>query len=104
LSFISILLILVGRNSCYGIAVLAWIFFASNCRGHNYALLLTSSAILGFTLLPIIPATIVNSVECVYPVPEDIALGLLYISANTLAILMTFIGQVGTPYHCIPSD
>jgi len=81
-------------KSSYGIALLAWIFFASNCRAHNYALLLSSSAILGFTLLPVIPSTIVNSVECIYPLSEDIALGLLYICANTLAIAMTFIGQV----------
>jgi hypothetical protein len=75
-------------------AVLAWIFFASNCRADNYPLLLASAAILGFILLPIIPSTIVNSVECAYPSSEDIAVGLLYVCANTLAIPMTFIGQV----------
>ena len=43
--------------------------------------------------LPVIPSTIVNSVECAYPVPADLAVGLLYVGANTLAIGMTFIGQ-----------
>lgn len=40
-----------------------------------------------------VPATIINSVESSYPVREDLAVGLLYISANVTAIAMTFIGQ-----------
>lgn len=39
-----------------------------------------------------------NAVECAYPVSEDLALGLLYIGANTMAIAMTFIGQVLLAY------
>jgi hypothetical protein len=35
-----------------------------------------------------------NAVECAYPVSEDIALGMMYAGANTLAIAMTFIGQI----------
>jgi FLVCR family MFS transporter 7 len=78
----------------YTISFGAWVFFASNCRKDNYGLLLASAGLLGFTLLPIIPSTIMNAVECVFPLSEDIALGLLYASANTMAIFMTFIGQM----------
>ena len=81
-------------KSVYTISFGAWVFFASNCRKDNYGLLLASAGILGFTLLPVIPSTIMNAVECVFPLSEDIALGLLYASANTMAIFMTFIGQV----------
>lgn len=81
-------------KSVYSVAVGTWIFFASNCRKDNYGLLLVSGGLLGFTLLPVIPSTIMNAVECAFPLSEDIALGLLYASANTLAIVMTFIGQV----------
>ncbi len=42
----------------------------------------------------VVPATIVTSVECSYPAPEDASVGLLYMVANTTAIAMTFIGQV----------
>ena len=35
-----------------------------------------------------------NSVECAYPLPEDLVVGLLYVGANTMAIAMTFVGQV----------
>lgn len=35
-----------------------------------------------------------NSVECAYPVAEDLAVGLLYVGANTFAIPTTFIGQI----------
>ena len=80
-------------KSVYGIAFAAWIFFASNCRKDNYGVLLASAGLLGFTLLPVIPSTIMNAVECVFPLSEDIALGLLYASANTMAIVMTFMGQ-----------
>jgi len=33
-------------------------------------------------------------VECAHPVAEDLTVGLLYIGANTLAIVLTFVGQV----------
>lgn len=81
-------------KSVYTISFGAFVFFASNCRKDNYGLLLASAGLLGFTLLPVIPSTIMNAVECVFPLSEDIALGLLYASANTMAIVMTFIGQV----------
>jgi hypothetical protein len=80
-------------KTVYSISFGAWVFFASNCRKDNYGLLLASAGLLGFTLLPVIPSTIMNAVECVFPLSEDIALGLLYASANTMAIFMTFIGQ-----------
>ena len=41
-----------------------------------------------------VPSTIVSTVECSYPIPEDASVGFLYIGANTLAIPMTFLGQV----------
>lgn len=60
---------------------------------------------IGFALP--VPATIINSVETSYPAREDLALGLLYIGANTVAIAMTFIGQVLLPpalllHHSLP--
>ncbi len=41
-----------------------------------------------------VPATIVSTVECSYPVPEDASVGFLYIGANVMAIPLTFLGQV----------
>jgi hypothetical protein len=47
-----------------------------------------------FTLCcPAVPATIVSTVECSYPVPQDASVGFLYIGANVAAIPMTFIGK-----------
>lgn len=69
------------------------IFFVSNCITDNYPLLLTSAALLGLFLLPVIPSTIINSVEYGYPVPEELSVGTLYVAANTAAIACTFIGQ-----------
>lgn len=78
----------------YSLTLVAWIFFFSNCRKNNIYLFVISAALLGGATLPIIPASIVSCVECSYPVAEDTSVGLLYMCANVLAILMTFVGQV----------
>jgi MFS family permease len=81
-------------KASYYLAVLAWIFFLSNCRSNNFPLFIASGALMGFFTLPTIPSTIVSTVECSYPVPEDASVGFLYIGANLMAIVMTFVGQV----------
>ena len=63
------------------------------CSGSS-ARFIASGALLGFFTLPTIPSTIVSTVECSYPVPEDASVGFLYIGANLMAIVMTFVGQV----------
>ena len=35
-----------------------------------------------------------NAVECAHPVAEDLSVGLLYVGANTMAVAMTFLGQL----------
>lgn len=78
----------------YFLATLSILFFVSNCHKGNFPLLLTSAALLGLTLLPVIPSTIINAVEYAYPVSEDLSVGTLYVAANTAAIGFTFVGQV----------
>ena len=56
-------------------------------------MLLVSAGLLGFSLLPIIPATIVNCSESTYPIAEDVSLGGLYVGANLTAIVFTFFGE-----------
>eukprot|EP01038_Epipyxis_sp_PR26KG_P009236 gene9236-12450_t len=81
-------------KTAYLCAFVAWIFFMANCHPNNFPLFIFGAALLGLVTLPSIPSTIVASVECAYPVPEDAAVGFLYVGANTMAIAMTFIGQV----------
>jgi len=82
-------------KTSFTLAMIAWITFLSLCEHNgNYAYLATASALLGASLLPIAPCAIVNSVECVYPLSGDIAVGLLYCGANVLAIPYTFIGEI----------
>lgn len=104
----------------YAVAVLFWLIFMGSSRSGNVGFFIASAAILGLFFLPIskcyvlfsiffiimnyfqyivggifvVPSSIVNAVESSYPVGEDLALGLLYIGANTMAIPMTFIGQI----------
>jgi hypothetical protein len=82
----------------YILATLSWLFFVSNCRSNNFPLLVSSAGLLGLTLLPVIPATIVNAVEYSYPIEEDLSVGSLYVFANTAAIACTFIGQVSLKF------
>jgi len=35
-----------------------------------------------------------NAVECSYPMPEDVSIGLLNVAANTFSIPLTFLGQI----------
>lgn len=35
-----------------------------------------------------------NAVECSYPIPEDVTLGLLNVAANTFSIPLTLLGQM----------
>jgi hypothetical protein len=77
----------------YCTSVFGWIFFASSCKENNLTILLVSAGLLGFSLLPIIPATIVNCSESTYPIAEDVALGGLYVGANLTAIVFTFLGE-----------
>jgi hypothetical protein len=99
----------------YLLTLLSWIFFFANCRENNFPLFILGGALLGGATLPtsklsssffllhlnlivaffiLVPSTIVSSVECSYPVPEDASVGLLYMCANLTAIVMTFVGQV----------
>ncbi|RYH28512.1 MFS transporter [archaeon] len=78
----------------YVLTFLSWLFFFANCRGNNTALFVFSAAVLGGCTLPTIPSTIVSAVECSYPIAEDTSLGLLYMSANVTAILLTLMGQL----------
>eukprot|EP01038_Epipyxis_sp_PR26KG_P009234 gene9234-12448_t len=77
----------------YSISFLSWIFFLINCRPNNFALFIFGAVLVGITSIPSIPATIVSAVECAYPVPEETTIGVLYISANILSVICTFIGQ-----------
>jgi hypothetical protein len=42
----------------------------------------------------VVPSTYMNAVECSYPMPEDVSIGLLNAAANTFSIPLTFLGQV----------
>jgi hypothetical protein len=77
----------------YCASLLAWTFFLSMCSDNNFGPLTASAGLLGFSLLPIVPASIVNAVETVFPISGEVAVSVLYVGANTLAIPLTFIGQ-----------
>ena len=40
-----------------------------------FTIVVISSGILGATILPIVPAVMVNCAECTFPLAEDVSLG-----------------------------
>ena len=80
-------------KSIYILTIGGWMFFFSQCKEGNSTNLFISSACLGTLLLPTIPAIIINVTESTYPIPEDISLGCLYVSANVCSIIFVFIGE-----------
>ena len=81
-------------KGAYMLALVAVVTFMSNCGSGNTLGLILSGAFVGFAILPVVPASIVNCVETVYPLSGDLAVGVLYSTANILAVPFTFIGQV----------
>jgi hypothetical protein len=78
----------------YSLSMVGVVTFLSNCHSNNQAGLIISAGFLGLVLLPIVPSAIVNTVEVVYPLSGDMAVGMLYSAANVMAVPCTFIGQV----------
>lgn len=72
----------------------AMFFLICMLRPGNGDLLTFAFAVLGFTILPMLPVALENSAECTYPVSEDLTVGLLFLGGNTLGIAFTFIMQV----------
>ena len=51
----------------------------------------TAFALLGASLLPMLPVTLANAVECTYPVPEEASGGMLLFSGQLTGIVFIFL-------------
>jgi hypothetical protein len=64
----------------------------------------------GFFALPLLPVMMENCVECTYPLPEELSIGILHNGANVLAVFFVFITQAlleedgGVPAPLLPSN
>lgn len=45
---------------------------------NNFNGLLAAFCLLGFFMLPMLPAVVENCAECTYPLPEELSIGLLF--------------------------
>eukprot|EP01034_Spumella_vulgaris_P022758 gene22758-28917_t len=78
-----------GSFVCFFAAVL----FMCMLYKDNFWPLLVSAAVLGFFALPLLPVMMENCVECTYPLPEELSIGILHNGANVLAVFFVFITQ-----------
>ena len=48
---------------------------------------------LGFCMIPMLPVMIENSIECTYPVSEELSAGILFTAGNVIGIPITLLMQ-----------
>ena len=89
----------------YVLGAVAWIFFLESFSESNFTLAGVASGLLGAMLLAMVPITTISSVEAVYPISPNVAVGTLYCGANVLAIGFTFFGSalLKLPSSSLPS-
>lgn len=79
-----------GFFTCF----LGMIFFMTMLYLNNYAMLSFTFGVLGFFMLPMLPATLENCAECTFPIAEELSVGLLLIGGNVVGIPIILILQV----------
>lgn len=60
-------------------------------RRDSTTALYTTFAALGFFMIPMLPVAIENSIECTYPVSEELGTGILFAAGNTIGIPVTLL-------------
>ena len=77
---------------CFAMSALANILFTLaqlyDNQTWSYATIMLAFALIGFFGLPLLPVCMEMSVECVYPIPEETATGLLFIAGQIFGIAM----------------
>jgi len=68
----------------------AVVFYLWAQQPDRFYLMAISSGILGAAMLPLLPVSIENAVECTFPIPEVYSSGLLLGAGNTIGIGVTF--------------
>mmetsp|Transcript_3261 Transcript_3261/g.6189 ORF Transcript_3261/g.6189 Transcript_3261/m.6189 type:complete len:527 (-) Transcript_3261:39-1619(-) len=66
---------------------------AACVRADNAAALYSVFALLGLFMIPMLPVMIENSIECTYPVSEELSAGILFAAGNVVGIPVTFLMQ-----------
>lgn len=74
-------------------ALLAILFLFLSLESESYTVVVLSFAFLGFCMLPLLPASIENAVECTFPIPEDDSTSLLLVVGNTVGVGMIVLMQ-----------
>jgi len=74
-------------------ALASLVCFFLSCHNDNFALMCVTGGLTGFFVLATIPAGLQCAVECTHPVSEDLAVGLMFLTANIVTIPYTFLGQ-----------
>jgi hypothetical protein len=74
----------------YLLAMGAALLFCFSQKEDSFGRLAVSFAVFGAVMLPLLPVSIENSVECTYPIPEIYSSGLLLAAGNLIGIACTF--------------
>eukprot|EP00520_Triparma_pacifica_P002221 CAMPEP_0118645176 /NCGR_PEP_ID=MMETSP0785-20121206/7357_1 /TAXON_ID=91992 /ORGANISM="Bolidomonas pacifica, Strain CCMP 1866" /LENGTH=303 /DNA_ID=CAMNT_0006537033 /DNA_START=579 /DNA_END=1487 /DNA_ORIENTATION=+ len=74
-------------------ASITTIILSFSVRSDTDAGLYMSFGMLGFFMIPMLPCMIENAVECTYPLPEELSVGVLFAAGNVLGIGTTILMQ-----------
>jgi FLVCR family MFS transporter 7 len=73
----------------YGTAFLTvWALFVALDR-RSRVVIYVCFALLGFFMIPMMPATMESAAECTFPISEDDSVGLLMTSGNLVGVILT---------------
>jgi FLVCR family feline leukemia virus subgroup C receptor-related protein len=66
---------------------------SASLKPDNSLYIYISFGILGFCMIPMLPVMIENSIECTYPVSEELSAGILFTAGNVIGIPVTLLMQ-----------
>lgn len=78
-------------KGCFIATFFAALNFCMQLKPNNDLLLCIAGALFGLSSLPLLPVTLANAAEAMYPIPEEAATGLLILGGNMFGVLFTYI-------------
>jgi len=77
----------------FSCAAVTCFILASSIKEDNSTMLYVVFGMLGFFMIPMLPVMIENSIECSYPISEELSAGILFCAGNVIGIPVTFLMQ-----------
>ena len=89
---------ILDTTHAYRTVLRVWVTFALLCtlflvfvlQPNQYALVLTAFGLMGFAMIPLLPAAFETAVETTYPISEEVSSTVLMTAGNLVGIVLTY--------------